>query len=273
LADIVSQPDGSVRCSDTTDVNRIFDGRLSYSKGAYLLHMLRWKMGDATFFQALTNYQTDANLSNGYARTPDLKAHLENASGLNLANFFNQWYYNQGFPSYQIVWNQVGTVLTFTVNQTQSHNSVSFFEMPIPIKFIGNGNDTTIIVNHQFSGQVFTANINFTIQTAVFDPEMHIISANNTVTGINDLAKIENDVRVFPNPASNELNISIQQTTNEKYNLEIVTMEGKLVLTETQIAIQKSAIHKINIAALNKGEYILRIKGSKTNWNKKFIKN
>jgi aminopeptidase N len=49
---IISQPDGSVLCTDTTDVGRIFDGRLTYSKGAYLLHMLRWTVGDAAFFQA-----------------------------------------------------------------------------------------------------------------------------------------------------------------------------------------------------------------------------
>ena len=38
---ITSQPAGSVYVSDTTDVNRTFDARLTYSKGAMLLHMLR----------------------------------------------------------------------------------------------------------------------------------------------------------------------------------------------------------------------------------------
>src|SRR5262249_23701080 len=36
---ITSAADGSVKCSDTTDFNRIFDDRLSYNKGAFLLHM------------------------------------------------------------------------------------------------------------------------------------------------------------------------------------------------------------------------------------------
>jgi len=55
---IISAPDGSVRCSDTTTVNRIFDGRLSYDKGAYLLHMLRWKLGDLIFLR-YKNYLND----------------------------------------------------------------------------------------------------------------------------------------------------------------------------------------------------------------------
>ncbi len=43
---ITGKPDGSVYVHDTTDVYRIFDGRLSYAKGAYILHMLRWILGD-----------------------------------------------------------------------------------------------------------------------------------------------------------------------------------------------------------------------------------
>ena len=43
---ITSSTGGSVLCDDTTSVNRIFSGRLTYNKGAYLLHMLRWKLGD-----------------------------------------------------------------------------------------------------------------------------------------------------------------------------------------------------------------------------------
>ena len=50
VANITSKPDGSVFVADTTDVNRIFNARLTYNKGAYLLQMLRWEMGDDHFF-------------------------------------------------------------------------------------------------------------------------------------------------------------------------------------------------------------------------------
>ena len=44
---VTSSPGGSVLCDDTTNINRIFSSRLSYNKAAYVLHMLRWKLGDA----------------------------------------------------------------------------------------------------------------------------------------------------------------------------------------------------------------------------------
>ena len=51
VSSITSQPDGAVYLSDsdTTSVSRIFSSRLSYNKGAMVLHMLRKKVGDANF--------------------------------------------------------------------------------------------------------------------------------------------------------------------------------------------------------------------------------
>ncbi len=40
-ADITADPNGSVKPKDTSSVNQLFNGRLTYRKGAWLLHMLR----------------------------------------------------------------------------------------------------------------------------------------------------------------------------------------------------------------------------------------
>jgi aminopeptidase N len=56
-------------------VNRIFSSRLSYDKGAMVLEMLRFKMGDTMFFKQLRNYLADTNLAYKYAVTTDLITH------------------------------------------------------------------------------------------------------------------------------------------------------------------------------------------------------
>ncbi len=56
---ICSEPGGSVYVQDTTSYQRIFDGRLSYSKGAMVLHMLRSELGDSIFFTSIKNYLND----------------------------------------------------------------------------------------------------------------------------------------------------------------------------------------------------------------------
>jgi hypothetical protein len=233
--------------------------------------MLRWKMGDALFFSSLKNYLNDPLISGGYARTPQLKAHLEATSGLNLTNFFNQWYYNQGFPSYHLLYGQVGSAVTLTVNQTQSDASVSFFEMPIPVKFIGQTQDTTIVFDHQSSGQVFSATVNFPIVSVQFDPELWIISANNTVTGISEYPSIDNQVTVYPNPTKDILNILSLNNANTVESIEITDVLGQVVFRSDKYkGIQKTV--SVNTASFKKGTYFIKINlRSGTNY-KSFVK-
>ena len=66
INNITSAPGGSVWVDDTTNVGRIFSGRLSYNKGSYLLYMLRWKLGDVAFFTGLRNYQKDPKVAYGF---------------------------------------------------------------------------------------------------------------------------------------------------------------------------------------------------------------
>ena len=74
---------------------RIFSSRLTYNKGAYLLHMLRWVLGDTLFFRGIRQYVNDPKLAYGFARTDDLKRNLEQVSGKDLTEFFNDWFFTR----------------------------------------------------------------------------------------------------------------------------------------------------------------------------------
>jgi aminopeptidase N len=40
----------------------------------------------------------------------EFKNFMEAQSGLNFTQFFNQWYYGQGYPTFSVSWNQGQTV-------------------------------------------------------------------------------------------------------------------------------------------------------------------
>jgi len=222
---------GSVFVTDTTSVNSIFSSRLSYNKGAYLLHMLRWKMGDSAFFQGCRNYLNDPALAYGYAKTAQLKQHLEASSGLNLTEFLDDWYYGQGYPNYQVSYNQNGAATDINIKQTSSHSSVSFFEMPVPIYFQGpNGADTTIVLDHTFSGETFNVSIPFTITNATFDPEQWILTRINTITSLANQTRILNSMRFFPNPATDQVNVEFIDQNTKVINLEVFNSIGQSIL-------------------------------------------
>ena len=196
---IISEPAGSVYCADTTDINRIFDGRLSYAKGAMILHQLRWIMGDPAFFSGLNNYINDVTLAYGFSRTYNLKSHLESSYGQDLTWYFDDWFTGEGYPSYQVGWSQDGDTVELMINQIQSHPSVSFFELPVQLKFKNTARDTLIRFSNTFSGESFRAIILFPVDSVIFDPDYQIISGYNTVNGIAEHAG-KKSLQIFPNP-------------------------------------------------------------------------
>ncbi|SEJ55435.1 Peptidase family M1 [Dyadobacter sp. SG02] len=184
INNITSLPGGSVWVDNVNDVNRIFSSRLSYYKGSHLLYMLRWILGDATFFTAINNYINDPALAYGYATTANLKTHLEAASGKDLTYFFNQWFTGQGYPSYQVEWYPAGNSVQVKLSQTQSHASVSFFQLPVPLLFrnAGTNQEKLVVLNNTLNGQVFMDNLGFEATEVIFDPDVWLITRNNTLT-------------------------------------------------------------------------------------------
>jgi aminopeptidase N len=74
---------------------QMFDAH-SYRKGAWVVHMLRHEFGDQTFFEGLGRYLKRHMFES--VETEDLRAALEQATGRNLASFFDQWVYSAGHP-------------------------------------------------------------------------------------------------------------------------------------------------------------------------------
>ena len=187
---------------DTTDVGRIFSSRLSYNKPSMVLHMLRRKLGDATFFQGMQEYLSDPNLAYGYAKTPDFVTKMENVSSVDLTEFFDDWIYNQGYPSYSISWHQINaTQVSVQINQTQSHASVSYFEAPVPIRLHGANNEVLdVVLDNTSNGENFLVDVTSPVTLLLFDPELHLISKNNSVVLGIDEVDMSSSFLVVPNP-------------------------------------------------------------------------
>ncbi|MDP4239600.1 MAG: M1 family aminopeptidase [Bacteroidota bacterium] len=269
--EVVSNQQGSVFCPDTTDISRIFSNELTYYKGALLLHMLRWLLGDIDFFQSIRNYLNDPELKNGFAHTSDLKKHLENQSGKDLTRFFADWFYGTGVPSYVVHIDQQPNLSTLvTINQTQYNSNVSFFDMVLPIEFKGEKNDTIILFDHTYSGQTFESKLDFRIDSVLFDPEDKILYNQSEVT-LNYISQnqIEYGDRILisPNPSGKLLKI---QYKSESINyLQIFNLNGCPEITIPTK--QTDSFLELNIQRLQSGMYILKVGTTECIETKKFI--
>ncbi len=251
---ITQQPDGSVFCDDTTSVSRIFDSRLSYKKGGYILHMLRWILGDSAFFQGINDYLNDATLRYGTALTSDLKYHLETAGDTSLTEYFNDWYYGQGYPYYTIKWSQEVDTINIKIDQTPSDISVSFFEMKVPLQIWRQGSDTIIVLNNQMNNQYFQCPIQGNVDSVIFDPDMWLIAKDTVINTTNIDLQINSEINIYPNPAKTKIYINL--TDNEiANNISISNIKGKNVI---QIS-KKRSNYILDISKLTDGIYFIKV--------------
>jgi len=246
-----SYTDGSVYipAQDTTSVGRVFSSRLSYNKPSMVLHMLSREMGEATFYEAVQAYLADPEFAYGYAKTAGFQAKMEEVSGQDLTEFFNDWIYGEGYPIYTIEWNRINaSQIRIIVNQAQSHNSVSFFEAPVQLKIFGNGGEEIdIILDNTTNGEEFIEDIAFDIGLIAFDTDRHLISKNSTVIlGLGENF-IENDIVVYPNPSLDEFYI------NKPASVEIDAIKIYSVLG--QKVMDQSYTDTIDISKLPSGLY------------------
>jgi hypothetical protein len=231
--------------------------------------MLRYKLGDTDFYQAIKSYLIDPDLAFGYAKTIQLQNHFETQSGTDLDEYFADWFMGEGHPTYHIQWNQNATDLFIQVNQTQSHSSVSYFEMPVPIKVLGtSGEIEWLQLDNTSNGELFTETINFTIDEIQFDPDVQLISKNNTVTPNPSLSSSESLFEgVFPitNPVKNQINI---QTTDG-----ISILKTSIYNTIGQKIFEQNNPHTVlDVAALPSGVIVLHVTTDQGVFYQKLIK-
>ncbi|MEZ5105638.1 MAG: M1 family aminopeptidase [Draconibacterium sp.] len=211
LNSIVSSPEGSVFVKDTTDIDRIFSSRLSYSKGAYLLHMLRWILGDEAFFAGIQQYFKDPKIGGGFASNSQFIKHMEEAGDTSLIEFFNDWYYGEGYPVYSANYvNQNNGVLKITLSQSTSHSSVNFFEMPVPVR-VYNSDKTDSLdfrLANTSNNQEFFVNIDFEVAELKIDPEKWIISKTSQIVK-NKAVHSLNDIIIYPNPFGETISVYV----------------------------------------------------------------
>ncbi len=92
--------------------------------------------------------------------------------------------------------------------------------------------------------------------------------------GMNFLSSKDNEknysIKVFPNPASDKINVSVADQLSKDYTITLTDMSGKLVYQQQHTNAKEVTI---NIRGLAKGAYILAISSQQQNYSQKIIVN
>ena len=118
-----------------SDGFELFDGHM-YNKGGWVLHMLRHQLGEATFRRAVKTYLE--RYREREVITADLERTFEEVSGRSLAQFFQQWVYQGGYPAFEVTytWDSEHSMVKLKIKQTQKVDDLTpCFVTPIDLAF------------------------------------------------------------------------------------------------------------------------------------------
>lgn len=153
---------------------------LLYDKAAYVMHMLRWVVGDDAFFAGLKEFTRRYGYQK--ATTEDFRGVMEQISGQKLEGFFLQWFDSTGASDF---------TLDYTVYRTRDGYRIAgeisqdkdLFSMPVEVRVETVGEPVTTRV------EVAGRSSEFSIST-VERPTGMVVDPNNRVLKYNDRIRV-----------------------------------------------------------------------------------
>ncbi len=263
---IQSQNNGSVWVEDSLNTGRIFSGRLTYDKGAAIIHTLRFLINnDSLFFAALKQYQIQ--YANSTALGVDFIQVVEDVTGQDFTNFMQEWYFGEGHPIYSVRWNSVGSDVLIEINQQGATPAVTpFFTNDLELRFDRTGIADT---NMRFTitgtqNQFIISNPGNISNILSIDPNNWICNGdfgiskdpNFVSVGLNELED-ENPLTIYPNPTNGPL--TVEMNSVGKYILTVVDNRGKVVSTQAF-----SQTTSVDLSAAAQGTYLIQVTSSES---------
>ena len=151
---------------------------LTGSKGAAVLHMLRYVIGDQAFFQTLKDFA--ARYSWKSASTEDFKKVAEDASKQDLGYYFIEWIESSGAPEFKLEYTIFRTQKGFRVMGKVAQD-LDTFRMPVDLKIETEGNPEEKRVEVVGTSSEFSVDTFGKPKSVVIDPDQRVLRFNNQI--------------------------------------------------------------------------------------------
>ena len=151
---------------------------LTGSKGAGVLNMLRYAIGDDKFFQTLKTYAQQYAWKS--VNTDDFRKVAENVSGQDLGYFFIQWIESSGAPEFKLEYTIFRTAKGFRVMGKISQD-LDTFRMPVDLKIETEGNPEQKRVEVVGTSSEFSVDTFGKPKSVLIDPGNRVLRYGNEV--------------------------------------------------------------------------------------------
>lgn len=233
-----------------------------YYKGASVVSLLRFLIGDEKFYPAMKDYLEKHAYSN--VTTNDLKLFLESNLGIDLTNFFEQWVYKPGYPILNITSQKVKTddsIFTAKINIKQIQQDIwgTYKTLPIEFGFLnpdGNWTYRIVTLDNKEDNFILDSLKDYSYVAVNSGPSIRVlIKINSLVTNVNE---IDNhiDFEINPNPSDTQITLKLINIQHD-VQFSIFDLSGFVHISDK---ISSGAeFYPIDTSALPSGIYYAKI--------------
>ncbi|MEL6537123.1 MAG: M1 family aminopeptidase, partial [Bacteroidota bacterium] len=256
---ILSETGGSVYVpeSGANSPSRIFDFRLTYSKGGQLVHMLRHEINDDEVFfevlQALASRQAFATSTGD-----EFVDILNEVTGQDFTWFFDQWYYGGGHPVYDITWQDGSDTVWIQADQVGSFVGAPFFQGTLPFRLtLEDGSEEVVRVFQSENHQQFAIPVSNRVTDVEFDEENWILKEVNSVRrgGVVGIPiEYRASAKLYPQPATG--GYAHLEGISKLSRIQVIDLQGRVHSVSTT---QEGDHWRIDLSQLQAGLYQLRV--------------
>lgn len=174
-------------CNRYDEPIELFDRHL-YEKGGCVQHMIRFLLGEKLFWKAIQHY-TKQNAGRCVV-TADWQRAIEETTGKNLDEFFEQWIFGGGHPDFKLGFSHDAAkkLAVLTVSQSQKADDLTaVFKLPVAVAFTKLREDGSIECRDEQLVHVEKGEHRFNIPLD-FEPDFVTFDVGNWITKTLDVS-------------------------------------------------------------------------------------
>jgi len=179
--------------------------------------------------------------------------------------FFQQWYYGEGYPVFEIFWEQQGGNLMLRSEQTGTASEITpFFQVPFELDiWYEGGQKQRVRLMQQDREQEWTLPLQGTVERLEFDPDNHLLKTATVIQRIPE----DQYIRFGPNPVSGKLTVQIPNTMQIEA-IRITNFSGQEIYRDTEVENPLT----LDLSTYEDGPYLLELTSTSGSYLERIVK-
>ena len=249
---------------------RIFDMNLSYKKGALLVHNIRKIINnDQKFFDVLRGFLQKYSFS--VASGMDFKQYVEEQTGMDFTLFFDQWYFGEGFPIFDISWKKSSGYIEILVEHTGSASATPLFQVDPDVKIAKTNGDTLLQLPIRTNRDFFRIKTNGDVSGIEIDPEYNILKQVQNSAWVRDFPTDDSFVQCNTHiKRRQDLVIQFSSETDRNCRIRLTEASSDKIFAEMTVKRKKAVT--VQMENLPNATYLLYVQNGKDMYVRKIVK-